>query len=332
MRLSLVFFLFLGLFGLKNSFAQDTFSIVAVDSITGEVGSAGASCVDLTNLPGFEDDFLGELFPGVGAINTQAAYIPANQQNARDRMNAGDTPTQIINWLINNDVGGQPESRQYGVVRLVNNSPQSAAHTGTTCIDYKNHILGPNYAIQGNILLGQEILDSMETRFLNEEGDLACKLMAALQGAKVVGADTRCANNGTSSLFAFVKVAQPGDTFGNPSFVESVQTPDGSGIEPIDSLQTKFDLAHSCSQASLETPSEDAIFSVHPNPSSNYIYVELSIDDSVPVRVISSSGEVVFSKEFTGTIKVDMRQLAAGIYSVQIDYNRKTYSKQIVKH
>ena len=55
-----------------NGISQDTFSIVAMDPITGEVGSAGASCVDLdaNNLP--TDDFLGELFPGLGAINSQA--------------------------------------------------------------------------------------------------------------------------------------------------------------------------------------------------------------------------------------------------------------------
>src|SRR5210317_1260432 len=89
--------------------SQDTFSIVALDTITGEVGSAGASCVDMDNFPGYDDDFLGELFPGLGAINTQAWYLAANQANARDRMNAGDTPAEIIDWLVANDVQGQPQ-------------------------------------------------------------------------------------------------------------------------------------------------------------------------------------------------------------------------------
>ena len=66
-----------------------------------------------------------------------------------------------------------------------------------------NHILGPNYAIQGNILLGQQILDSMEYYFLNTSGCLPERLMAAMNGAKVVGADTRCMVEGTSSLSAF---------------------------------------------------------------------------------------------------------------------------------
>ena len=55
--------------------AQDTFSIVAVDTITGEVGSAGASCVDLFSAGITDIGFLGDLFPGVGAINTQAINV-----------------------------------------------------------------------------------------------------------------------------------------------------------------------------------------------------------------------------------------------------------------
>ena len=230
----------------KDVISQDTFSIVAIDSITGEVGSAGASCVDMFTIGIPTNDFLGQLIPDVGAINTQAYYIPANQTNATNRMNMGDTPSQIIDWLVVNDVQSTPEVRQYGIIAMVNGSPQAAAYTGISTEDYKNHILGANYSIQGNILLGQEVLDSMEARFMNESGDLTCKLMAALQGANMPGADTRCSVNGTSSLFAFIKVAQPTDVFGSPSLNVSVRTHANSNIEPIDSLQIMLDLAHNC--------------------------------------------------------------------------------------
>jgi uncharacterized Ntn-hydrolase superfamily protein len=225
---------------------QDTFSIVAVDTATGEVGSAGASCVDLFQFGIPNDDFLGVLVPGVGAINSQAYYMAANQDNATNQMQLGQTPAQIIQWLDANDVEGTPQFRQYGIAAIINGSPQASAYTGSSTDDYKNHIIGPNYAIQGNILLGQEVLDSMEARFLAEDGDLACKLMAAMQGANMVGADTRCASDGTSSLFAFLKVSQSMDPMGSPSFLVSVRTPDNSGIEPIDSLQILFDQLHSC--------------------------------------------------------------------------------------
>jgi len=235
----------------KNVISQDTFSIVAIDSITGEVGSAGASCVDMF-ITGFStNDFLGQLIPNIGAINTQAWYNATNQANATNRMNFGDTPNQIIDWLVLNDVQSMPELRQYGIVAMVNGSPQAAAYTGVSTDNYKNHIIGDNYAVQGNILLGQEVLDSMEARFLNETGDLTCKLMAALQGANMVGADARCSSNGTSSLFAFVKVAQASDIFGSPSFNISVRTHSNSGIEPIDSLQILFDLEHNCNSLNI---------------------------------------------------------------------------------
>ncbi|MFK7784017.1 MAG: DUF1028 domain-containing protein [Crocinitomicaceae bacterium] len=314
--------------------AQDTFSIVAVDSVTGEVGSAGASCVDLfiVSVPG--DDFLGQLIPGVGAINTQAYYLPANQTNATNQMNLGQTPSQIIQWLIANDIQGQPAFRQYGIAAMVNGSPEAAAHTGSSTDDFKNHIVGPNYAIQGNILLGQEVLDSMEARFLNEEGDLACKLMAALQGANMIGADTRCAPNGTSSLFAFVKVAQPTDTFGSPSFLESVRTSGGAGIEPIDSLQIKFDLAHPCGSASTEELmfNEEAL-KISPNPTSDYITIDLKNGsvEACEYEVLNVNGQQVVSRSKLTSSKIDFSKLDVGIYFVRIHSPKETYVREVIK-
>ncbi len=257
--------------------AQDTFSILAFDSITGEVGAAGASCVDLFNFPQFTNDFICELFPGVGAIATQASYITTNQVNARTRMNLGDSPNQILNWLQANDLQSNPSVRQYGVVRMMPDSVQTAAFTGSNCMAYKNHLVGPNYTIHGNILLGQQVLDSMETRFLREPGDLACKLMAAMQGAKMVGADTRCASNGSSSLFAFIKVTLPSDVFGSPSFLLSLKTQNTAGIEPIDSLQNMFNAVKTCTVdwVSLkETISETQDWIVFPNPVKENLNVE----------------------------------------------------------
>ena len=87
--------------------------------------------------------------------------------------------------------------------------------------------------------------------------------MAALQGANMVGADTRCSSNGTSSLFAFVKVSQPSDIFGSPSFNISVRTHSNSGIEPIDSLQNLFDYEYNCISLNInENPSSKHLISV----------------------------------------------------------------------
>jgi len=325
-----ILILFLSLFISLGSYAQDTFSIVAVDSITGEVGSAGASCVNLFQTGFSDDSFLGELFPGVGAINSQAYYIGANQANARDRMNLGDTPSEIIDWLIDNDIQSQPQLRQYGIVAMVDGSPQSAAHTGNSTDDYKNHILGPNYSIQGNILLGQEVLDSMETRFLNEQGDLSCKLMAAMQGANIVGADSRCASNGTSSLFAFIKVAQPTDSFGNPSFKVSVRTQSNAGIEPIDSLQSKFNLEYNCTSGIKETAEFFKHFSVFPNPSNDFLTVENKTTSVYQLQLFDIRGVLILQKELIITATLNVSDYLSGAYFLKLSNAEKTLVKKVI--
>jgi uncharacterized Ntn-hydrolase superfamily protein len=324
----------LGLLSLTTTtYAQDTFSIVAADSVTGEVGSAGASCVDLFNT-GYTNDFLGELFPGVGAINTQAAYLASNQANARTRMNAGDSPSQIVSWLTANDAGGSPSTRQYGIVRLINGKAVTAGYTGTNCTDYKNHIAGPNYCVQGNILLGKKVLDSMEARFIREPGDLACKLMAALQGAKMVGADTRCAPNGTSTLFAFVKVSKPSDTFGKPYFIVSVKTHNGAKIEPIDTLQKIFNKAHSCSITGISDhrAHEDA-FSIFPNPAANMLMIRITSPGSSKRNCVIRDviGRVLFEGAVYGETSISLAGWKNGVYVMEISEGTTTHRKKFLK-
>jgi uncharacterized Ntn-hydrolase superfamily protein len=316
---------------IQSANSQDTFSIVAVDSVTGEVGSAGASCVDLFQAGLPNDDFIGQLIPNVGAINTQAYYIPTNQTNATNRMNLGETPNQIISWLVANDVQSQPQFRQYGIAAIINGSPEAAAHTGSSTDNYKNHIVGPYYSIQGNILLGQEVLDSMESRFLNESGDLACKLMAALQGANMIGADTRCSSNGTSSLFAFVKVAQPTDVFGNPSFNVSVRTANNSGIEPIDSLQTKFDLVHSCNSLGLnETEDFSKFFSIYPNPTSDYITLDNKTEENYDLFLFDITGKLLSQESIYKTKNLNISQYKSGTYVLKITNDNRTLVKKVI--
>ncbi len=223
---------------------QDTFSIVAVDTITGELGSAGASCIGAPQIPQ-GCYILSDVLPGIGVIHTQASYNAANQNYARSLMLDGIPPDEMIELLVENDVGNNPSIRQYGIIDFYTGSPRTAAYTGANCLNYKNHIVGPNYTIQGNILLGQQILDSMEARFLATEGELACKLMAAMQGAKVVGADTRCINAGISSLSAFIRVAKPDDP-ASELYLDINIPSTTTGVDPIDSLQVLFDMEINC--------------------------------------------------------------------------------------
>lgn len=301
--------------------AQDTFSICAVDTVTGEVGSAGASCIDASQIAGGVL-IISDVHPGKGVIHTQASWLASNQNNAKNQMNLGLSPQQIIAWLQGNDVQGNPSVRQYGIVDFDSSgSPRVAAFTGVNCMNYKNHITGPNYAIQGNILLGQQILDSMEANFLNAQGDLACKLMAALQGAKVIGADTRCTPSGNSSLSSFIRVAKPGDV--PPSYYLSVNVPQGPvGFEPIDSLQTLFNAVHSCNTGIEENHKNDISVSVQPNPSKGKVSFVLQgiTADKFTLELFNPIGQKVFSGE-TKTVKeniFDISFLERGVYFYKI--------------
>jgi uncharacterized Ntn-hydrolase superfamily protein len=75
--------LFLIIVSTRILVSQDTFSIVAVDTITGEVGSAGASCI-----PG--SMIISDVHPGLGAIHTQSYWNAINQDSAASLMDITD--------------------------------------------------------------------------------------------------------------------------------------------------------------------------------------------------------------------------------------------------
>jgi len=250
-----------------------TFSIVAVDTTTGEVGSAGGSCISGSII-------ISDIHPGIGAIHTQSYYLPANQNYASTLMDEGYSPQDIIQLLEENDVQNNPSIRQYGIVDLfsgnnygklyeyecneiegaiwygIPNSGQlgvcsdptisrSSSFTGHNCSNWKGHINGINYAIQGNILLSEDILLSIEEGFLNTNGSLDQKLMAAMQGAKVPGADTRCLDEGISTLSAFIRVAKFNDENDyyidiNVNSVIPYYNDTGIWMDPVDTLQILF--------------------------------------------------------------------------------------------
>lgn len=230
----------IGLFDLGLA-AQHTFSIVAIDSVTGEVGSAGATCLDDNSFPGSGGAIIiSDVIPGKGAVHTQSYWENANQVNANRLLDDGETATDILDWLINNDIAANPAIRQYGAVTM-GNTIDAAGFTGDQCLAERVHVTGNNYAIQGNILISQAVVDSMEARFLQTEGRPLCeRLMEALQGANITGADSRCFNEGVSSRSAFVRVAKMDDEVDDLWMDLNVPvTP--FGVEPIDELQKLFD-------------------------------------------------------------------------------------------
>ena len=297
--------------------AQDTFSIIAVDTITGEIGGAGASCIDENAIP-TGVLIINDIIAGRGGIHTQALWRPNNQQNAHNRMMDGMSPQEIIDWLVANDEQNNPQVRQYGIVDTDEEGhPRSAAFTGTNCSNYKNHITGRNYAIQGNILLGQQILDSMEARFLRTEGALAEKLMAALQGANVPGADTRCLNQGTSSLSAFIRVAKV-DALPGEWWCDLLVPSTPYGVEPIDSLQVLFDqwlIWTSIENKPFIQPNRAKVF---PNPANdivNFLIEKTTSFSEFQIQIATIDGRTVEQFIYKNEpARVDVSDYPAGIY------------------
>ena len=256
------------------SHAFSTFSIVAVDTNTKEVGSAGGSCIANSII-------ISDIHPGLGVIHTQSYWMSANQQYASTLMDEGFSPQEIIDLLEENDAQNNPGIRQYGIVDLFGGInygllyenecnlidgavwlgepgtntlaecseplvPRNASYTGDNCLDWKGHINGINYAIQGNILLNENVLNNIEDAFVNTNGSLDQKLMAAMQGGKIPGADIRCLDEGISTLSAFIRVSNYDDIDSyymdlNINSVIPYYNQTGQWIDPIDTLQVLYD-------------------------------------------------------------------------------------------
>ncbi len=302
--------------------AQHTFSICAVDPVTGEVGSAGASCIENSRI-------ISDVHPGIGVVHTQAYYIAGNQNYAEDLMNAGVSPAAIIDSMVANDIFDDPSFRQYGVVDLIDGG-RSAGYTGTNTQDYKGHINGPTYAIQGNILLGPEILDNMEANFIGTTGNLACKLMAAMQGAKVPGADTRCAEFDISALSSFLKVARPEDEAGSFWLDIRVTDVDGDSIDPIDSLQTLFDIWGGCEYTGINNQSTVAP-TIYPQPSTDLIIFQLNGNFDF-ITIYDVNGATVFTSNLIGaaTTSINCTDWQSGIYFYQLQTKTGNSSGKII--
>ncbi len=149
----------------------------------------------------------------------------------------------------------------------------------------------------------------------------------------MVGADTRCTSNGTSSLFAFVKVAQPTDLFGNPSFILSVRTSDGEGIEPIDTLQTLFDNVHDCFYVGLnKTDDFESNFNIFPNPASNKIKVENKSSDKYQLQLIDIRGNIIANSYLENEIEIDVSLLPLGIYILRLSNDQHSYITKVIKY
>jgi len=157
-----------------------TFSIVARDPATGELGVAVASRYFA----------VGSVVPwakaGVGAVATQSFVNPAFGPRGLDLLAKGMSPEQVLKALLAND--DDPNGRQVGIVGA---NGESVTYSGPKCNPWAGGRHGPNYAIQGNILTGEAVVDAMEKAFLETKGTLAMRMYSALLAGDSKGGDSR---------------------------------------------------------------------------------------------------------------------------------------------
>ncbi len=297
-------------------FSQDTFSIVVVDSTSGEVGSAGCSCLQAPNPP-MGCLIISDVIPGRGAVHTQAMWNDYNQKAAHEYLDQGTLPTEMLDNLTASDETGDSTIRQYGVAMFDGNgSPQTGAFTGVGCGNYKGHRLGSYYSIQGNILLGGQILDSMEARFVRAKGPLYDRLMACLQGANVPGADSRCLGEGVPGQSAFIRVAKPTDNKDTLYMdLRVISRPDS--MSPIDSLQTLFDawkVEHPVLNAVNEI--EELLVRIYPNPAHAVCNIQFADNKRRTVKVSDVLGNTFYETECNARLQFSTSHFPTGIYFI----------------
>ena len=157
-----------------------TFSIAAFDPETDSLGVA------------VQSKFLavGSVVPwaraGVGAVATQAMANYNYGPRGLDLMAEGRTAEEAVEKLTSSDEGR--EHRQLGVVDA---RGRVATYTGSECFDWAGGVTGEHYAAQGNILVGRETVEAMAGAYEGTGGDLAARLLAALDAGQEAGGDSR---------------------------------------------------------------------------------------------------------------------------------------------
>jgi uncharacterized Ntn-hydrolase superfamily protein len=159
-----------------------TFSIVARDAATGQMGIAVAS----------RYFSVGAVVPwamaDVGAVATQANVNVGYGPKALDLLRQGLTAQQVADRLLAEDTFPGKDARQFAIVDAKGNV---VTYTGPNAPDWAGGQKSANWATQGNILVGPQVPEAMGKAFEATEGELPEKLYAALKAGHAVGGDKR---------------------------------------------------------------------------------------------------------------------------------------------
>ena len=216
-----------------------TWSIVAVDAHTRDVGAAAASCIVSD---GMTMGDIAMLVPGTGVVVAQALANLDAGRTVADAIARGESPAAALAHVT---APGADEHlgvdlsrlRQYGAVTF---EAGPVSYTGAWNGDWAGARAGGGVSVQGNILRGPEVVERALAAFEHDAAAcLAERLLRALEAGAHAGGDRRCAAE-LGALSAFVAVAQPGDGRVEPSLRLMRTRPDEPPTGLWDELRRRF--------------------------------------------------------------------------------------------
>ena len=157
-----------------------TYSIVARDPNTGELGVAVQShWFSVGPIVAWAE-------AGVGAVATQSFVDPSYGKNGLDMMRAGKSAPDTLKELLAKD-----EGREVRQVAMIDAQGRVDAYTGKNDIQAAGHIVGKDFSVQANLMLNDKVWPAMARAFEKTKGDLAERMLAALDAAQAAGGDIR---------------------------------------------------------------------------------------------------------------------------------------------
>jgi len=181
MRVSIVFLLLINCMVVAaQQRPVHTFSIVARDPDTGELGVAVQShWFSVGPIVAWAE-------AGVGAVATQSFVDPSYGKNGLDLMRGGKSAPDTLKELL-----GKDDAKEVRQVAMIDAQGRVEAWTGRNDIQAAGHIVGKNFSVQANLMLNEKVWPAMARAFENTKGDLADRMLAALDAAQAAGGDIR---------------------------------------------------------------------------------------------------------------------------------------------
>lgn len=201
-----------------------TFSIVARDPETGELGVAVTTCVLGVG------SVVPWVRPGAGAVATQSLARRSYGPLGLDLLGAGVAPDEALARLTAED----PEARRRQV-GMVDAGGRSAAFTGESCVPHAAHVGGDGFTAQGNLLRTSDVVPAVARGYETASGSLAQRLLAALDAGEAAGGDLR----GRQSAALLVLPGEAGD---EPWEVEGTDLRVDDAPDPLGELRRLLDL------------------------------------------------------------------------------------------